>query len=549
LTQAVAGLALVVLVYVAFGAAARFGLINWDDTANFSENRHLEETGIAYLRWAWTHALLGVYQPLAWMFMGAEWRSTDGSATGLHFASLIFHAANAIVLWRLIAELLARASPAIGARRRVWGAWVAAALFAVHPLRTEVVAWASCQPYLPSALFFMLSVLAYLRAQGPNEDGAARRSWSRTLLPSFLFFVAALLCKAVAVSLPAFLLVLDVYPLARLGGERGWWGHGTRRVWTEKIPFFIVAAVGVAAAIWAKQEAGSLASMSDAGWISRIARSSYAIWFYLVKTVAPTSLRVLYATRGQVMRPVFLVAFVALVAAAVGVVRLRRRAPWLAAASAAYVVLLGANVGLVRIGTVLAADRYSYLATLPWWVLLGGLLVHLGDSKRLSRLPHALGFAALVALTLLSQRQTETWSDSVTLWRHATQLTPAPGGAFYNLGVALQDLKRVDEARDAFKTAVALDPEDANALTSLGTFALRDGNEIEGRDLLVRALASNPNQVFAHFNLGELLLEKGDPNGAIAHFQRCLEIQPSLVRARGRLDEAVAARSRGAAPP
>ncbi len=227
---------LVLLVVAAFSPCLRNDFVAWDDDKNFLNNPGYRGLGWVQLRWDWTSFQLGVYQPLAWMILGAESLLWGLRPWGYHLTSLILHALNTVVLLVLTLSLLSRCRPR---RERaepgssLLDAGLAVALFAVHPLRTEVVAWASCQPYLPCALFSMLTVLAYLRAL---PEGAPPRRGS--LVAAFCLFAAALLSKAVAVSLPAVLLILDVYPLRRLGGGPGrWFGPSVRGVWREKLPF------------------------------------------------------------------------------------------------------------------------------------------------------------------------------------------------------------------------------------------------------------------------------------------------------------------------
>src|SRR5262249_42631508 len=228
---------LVLLVVAAFLPVLGNDFVNWDDQVNFLGNPDFRGLGWPQVRWAWTTFLLGVYQPLAWLLLEAQYVVGGPDPRGYHLVSLLLHAANAVALYALTAALLARCRPHIflhGPWARALGAGLAPALFAVHPLRVEAVAWASCQPYLPCALFSMLAVLAYLRAV--DEGPSPRWGW---LAASLALAAAAMLSKAVALSLPAVLVILDVYPLRRLGGGPGrWLGPSARKVWLEKLPFF-----------------------------------------------------------------------------------------------------------------------------------------------------------------------------------------------------------------------------------------------------------------------------------------------------------------------
>jgi hypothetical protein len=206
-------------VIAAFAPIVNNGFVGWDDQPNFEENPAFRGLGWPQLHWAWTTRLLGVYQPLSWMLFEAEYALGGLNPRVYHLTSLILLVLNALVLDALVVALLIRCRPEQYRRHPVAvhaGAAAAAALFMAHPLRVEVVAWASCQPYLPCALFLMLAVLAYLRAHPP--EGPTRRGWA---LAALGLYVAAVLSKAVAVPLPLVFLILDVYPLRRLGWGRG----------------------------------------------------------------------------------------------------------------------------------------------------------------------------------------------------------------------------------------------------------------------------------------------------------------------------------------
>ncbi len=205
----------------------------------------------------------------------------------------------------------------------------------------------------------MLAVLAYLRAVG--EGPAPRRGW---LAGSLALTAAAMLCKAAAVGLPAVLLILDVYPLRRLGGGPGrWLGPAARRVWLEKLPFVALGLVFLGLAVAAKADAHSLA-WEDDGVATRIARACYSTWFYLVKSAIPRDIMALYPLPQQLDRyaPPFAASVLMTLAVSAGLFALRRRWPGLLAAWLSYLVLLAPSSGLVRIGPQLAADRYSYLS-------------------------------------------------------------------------------------------------------------------------------------------------------------------------------------------
>ena len=244
---------LALIVTYAFIPVLDNDFVSWDDHENFLNNPYFRGLGPAQVKWAWTTLWVGAYQPLAWLLFETQYVFCQLDPRGYHLTSLLFHVANAVVLYVLTVALLVRcrtdsclASP--------WtcslSACLATALFMVHPLRVEPVAWASCQPYLPCTLFSMLAVLAYLRA---FEMGPYPR-W-RWLAAAFALFVAALLSHALAVSLPAVLLILDVYPLGRLGhGPGQWFGASARRALLEKVPFVMTSLLFMVLAVVAKPD-------------------------------------------------------------------------------------------------------------------------------------------------------------------------------------------------------------------------------------------------------------------------------------------------------
>jgi len=275
-------------------------------------------------------------------------------------------------------------------------------------------------------------------------------------------FTCALLSKALTVALPDVLLVLDVYPLRRLGGAQGWRTPGARRVYAEKAPFVVLTAAAAVIALVAIVRLGNMAPLDRLSLSERVGVSAFSLTFYLWKTLLPVGLSPLYELPARVdlaaLRSLLSFAVIGLTSA-LGVV-LRHRAPWLAGALIVYVVTLLPVVGILQNGPQIAADRYTYLACLPWALLVGGAaalaLTRAWARGREAALALAVAAVLLVvALEALSVNQTGAWRDELTLWRHAVRVDPSNASAYNNLGAALLDAGRPDEAVDAFKKAVA----------------------------------------------------------------------------------------------
>jgi len=471
--------------------------LNWDDDRNFLENEAYRGLGWAQVCWAWSTYHLGVWQPLSWMLLGLEYAIGGLVPRTYHLTSLLLHSAVGVALYFLILAVLRRSQEdAVPTSGMKFAACVAAILFVAHPLRAEAVCWISCQPYLLASLLCVLAVLAYLRAHRPAE--ATAYGW---LAVCFVFFLAALASKAIAVSLPAILLILDAYPLGRIGGRAGWKSSETLRALAEKIPFFAVAVVVSRWAVAAKDFADSRAPLHDFDTATRLAQAAYGAWFYLLKSAAPLSLTAYY----RLTEDVHLANWRYGAAAALGLAAIvmlfasLRKRPGVAAAGAIYLVVLTPNLGLVQISQQLVADRYAYLAMIAPSVLLAALLVRQGDIPRSASVAGRamIGvsvMAAMVALVVLSRRQARTWLDSETLWR----------------------------------TVIAADADCSVGHCNLGEALAARGRFVEASRHLSRAIDLDAELAFAYTNLGAILCQARDFDEAIACGQKALSIRPGL---------------------
>ncbi len=575
-------LSLLLFVIAAFVPALDNGFVNWDDDENFLDNPFYRGLGLTHLEWAWTNVRLGVYQPLAWLLFEAQYVFWKLDPHGYHLTSVILHAANAVVLYFLTVTLLVRCQPDLWLKSPstcTLGAGLATALFTVHPLRVEAVAWVSCQPYLPCALFSMLSILAYLRA---FERGASpRRGW---LAAAFALFVAALLSHAVAVTLPAVLVILDVYPLRRFGdGPRRWFGPAARRVWREKIPFFLVSLVFMGVAVAARNSDGFLTEQPAAA--VRSASACYATWFYIQKTALPLDLVAVYPLPRVMdwLTPSFMLRIVGILGVTGGLFLLRRRWPGLLAAWLSYLVILAPNSGIIRSSGQVVADRYAYMATLGFVIALAACLCRVAQTSARPRpaagVIIALGLAALPGLILMTRDQCRTWHDTKTLWTHALtcwagsnpkahcnlghylfrcgnieaakahyiealRLDPGDVDAHNNLGVALAHQGRYPEAAAQYAEASRLDPIDVAAHYNLGVALFRQGKDAEAATQYAEALRLNPRSVEAHYNLGVALSRQRKYAEAAAQYLEVLRLNPRVAGAHNSLGTDLASQGR-----
>jgi protein O-mannosyl-transferase len=502
--------------------------VSWDDGENLVANWQYRGLAWNQLRWMWTTVHMGHYLPLTWMTFGLDYLLWGMNPLGYHLTNLVLHSANAVVLYCVARRILALALPRAAAGHALAiSAGFAAVLFAIHPLRVESVAWATERRDVLSGLFYLLTVLAYLRAREGPED--RRRSYWL----SVALFGCAVLSKSIVVSLPVVLVILDVYPLRRLGGSVKWFSAEARRVYAEKIPFVVLSAGASVVAFRALSGLQNAVTLADLDVPSRLAVAAYGLSFYLWKTVVPLQLSPLYELPARVdpWAMPYLVCYTLVAGISAVAVAARRRCPGLLAAWLAFVVTLLPVLGFFQNGPQIAADRYTYLAGLASCVLVGGFLAStLRDTGQRTR--WFVGATAVAAtLGILTWQQVGVWRDSLTLWSHAVALNRESSFAQARLGDVLAAQGRYAEAVEHTRRAVLVRPSDAVAHANLGALLLQVGQPAEGIEELRRALSLKPGLASAEYNWGLALEREGKASEAVARFRRALQIDPDFAEA------------------
>src|SRR5256712_4597327 len=511
--------------------------VNWDDDKNLLKNPHYRGLGWSQLRWMWTAFHLGHYIPLTWMTFGLDYLLWGMNPLGYHLTSLLLHAANAVVFFFVVHRILTLAlpNPSENGDALAVSAGVAALVFAIHPLRVESVAWATERRDVLSGLFYLLTILLYLRA---SERGERGRGWYWGTVG---LFACALLSKAMAVSVPVVLLILDVYPLRRLGGSTGWWSEPARRVYVEKIPFVLLAAAASAIAVMAQLSVHVAASLDHLSMLARLAIAAYGVSFYLWRMVVPVNLSPLYELSPNLnpWAARFILSYGVVLAVTAIVLALRRQLPGLPAAWLAYIVVLLPVLGIVQSGPQIAADRYTYLAGLGWAILAGAGLLSCWRSSRRSKTgtpitwPIAgVAICAVAGLGVLTWNQAQIWHDSERLWTHALATYPQTSMAQNNLGAVLADQGKLAEAIEHYQRALQIRPENVEALNNLGVALARQGKLAEASDPFKQALQNRPDYAEAHTNWGVALAQPGKLAEASEQYEQALQLRPDIRAAR-----------------
>jgi protein O-mannosyl-transferase len=543
---------LLALVFVAsflpFLPALGQGFVQWDDDYNFEQNPMWRGLSGENLHWMFTTFYMGHYQPLSWLSFGIEHALWGVDPERMHLVNALLHALNATLVALLFVRLFSAQAGAAGplrARAVYLGAVAAALFFSMHPLRVESVAWATERRDVLSTCFLLLCVLAWLRTL---ESATSRGLWWGVTLACYAL---SLLSKAWGMTLPALLLVLDVYPLGRWGSSRSGGQRNLRglaRLALEKWPFVPLALASAYLASSAQASMQAAVTLEDQGILARLVQAAWGLAFYVRKTVFPSGLAPLYELEAQldVTRPQYLLAAAGVAVAAVALVLARKRWPAGLAAFAAYAIAVSPVLGLLQSGAQKAADRYSYLACIPLALLLGGLVARIGRDSRPGEpscgklgpaRPARLGALSAIALACLalgaaSYQQTKIWKDSETLWRRVIEVQPASYIAHHNLSVTLHIQGRLTEAIASEQRSIEVHPGKGNqdAYYHLGQLYQMQGKgelaEQTWRDSLAEDVA--PDHLPSLQELSRVLAARRDLAGVRALWERAVALRPAF---------------------
>ncbi len=512
------------------------GLVNWDDNANFLSNTQFQGFSRSHLHWMWTTHLMGRYIPITWMTLGLDYTIWKGKPFGYHLTNILWHAVNAALFYWLAFLLFERTLSGRARTRAVLmaGAAFAALFFSLHPLRVESVAWVTERRDVVSGAFFLLALLAYLKAFPPAPQPAdlqpaieRKYYWA-----CFGFFILAILSKEIVVTFPVLLLLLDFYPLRRLHGPPlRWLGPSFRWVWLEKIPFFVIGGLDSVMALYVGVSHHAAESLTELGLWPRIMITLYDLGFYLEKTLAPVGLSPLYPVlprKISLAATPFELILVIVAGITVMAILLTPRKPALLLVWIAYAVILLPVAGLFHNGAQIAADRYTYLACLGWALLAGAGLAlawaALGRSVATWGLAGA-AVAVLATLGWLTRDQIRFWRDSDSLWMHAISVEPSPT-AYQNLGASFLDEGDILGAMDQFRSAIAIQPNSAASHHGLGRVLLDLHRWDEATQEFRRAEQLMPDMAQAYNGMCHSLLMQGKTDDAVIQCQTAVRLDP-----------------------
>ena len=549
------GIGLVIATWSVYAGSLANDFISFDDPLYILDNTIVND-GLSWtnVKRAFSEFHSDNWHPLSWISHMIDSELFGLDPRGHHAVGVLLHSANALLLFAALLRLT-------GDR---WPSAFTAALFALHPLRVESVAWASERKDLLSGLFFLLTLLAY--------SGYARSPNMRRYLMVLAAFAAGLLAKPMLVSLPVVLLLLDFWPLGR--SDSLW---PTRRLALEKLPFFFLALASTGITFLAQARGGTIQSLEKIPLFERLANASVSVFVYLGQMVWPSDLAFFYPHPALVETKLWLpleiaggIAALAGIGITALVWRARRSHPYLVVGWLWYLVMLIPVVGIVQVGIQAHADRYTYLP------MIGiGIAVSWGLGSQLRRFSPwvaAVACLALATLASMSMMQVGVGRNSFHVYDHARKVTlnnyialhnlgadHAAAGAFdlaerhyrlalaarpdyeashNNLGVVLERQQRHDEALKHYREALRIRPDLPGAHVNLGSYYSDRGDTARALEHYRSAVTARPDDVLILTVLAGLEIEAGELDSAIATYQRALEVAPISAELHTRLADA-----------
>lgn len=524
--------ALVIIAVLPYYGIWDFEFISFDDPEYITDNQQVI-SGLSWesLRWAFTTNAVANWHPLTWIS-----HMLDVSLFGLnpgshHMVSVALHALNTVLLF----GFMTRASGCPGRSA------VLAALFAVHPLHVESVAWVSERKDVLSTFFMLLTLWSYLAY-------VKRPGWPRYLLV-FVLLALGLMTKPMLVTLPFVLLLLDAWPLRRLGLKPFEWRQALRLT-LEKLPLLGLAAVSSVITFIVQSEGGAVASVERVPLTLRLANAVVSYVEYIINMFAPSGLAVLYPFPSSIELWKPLGAAALITAITVIAIRTRHKLPYIGVGWFWYIGTLVPVIGIVQVGSQAMADRYTYIPLTGLFIIVvwGGYdLLARGSAKRAPLIVTALFL--ITALSAASWVQARYWRNSTALWAHAVNVTENNFRAHNKLGIQLAESGQAEKAMAHYRTAIRIQPGFAKAHNNLGNAIAAAGRPAEALQHFENAISVKPDYATAYNGMGSALDDLGQTDEAIASYEKALRLDPALPAAhnnlaaayhqQGKLDQAV----------
>jgi protein O-mannosyl-transferase len=506
---------LAAITWIVFGQTLRHQFINVDDVRYVLHNPEVTQgLTIEGITWAFTHFYASNWHPLTWLSHMLDCQLYGLDPAGHHLTNVLLHISTAALLFLVLRQMTAA----------LWRSAFVAAVFAVHPLHVESVAWVAERKDVLSGLFFVLTIAAYVRY--------VRRPWSPTRYGLVvLLFALGLMCKPMLITLPFVLLLLDYWPLNRVSTKRDrnhdfFWVP--RQLLFEKLPLLGLAAVSCLVTIFAQKAA--IQPLASFPFPLRVGNACIGSVAYLRQLFWPSDLAALYPFEVRDIAASAIVSLGLFAGISAGIFILRR--PYLVVGWLWYLIMLAPVIGIVQVGAQPRADRYTYLPHIGLYLLVVWTAADLCAGLRHRHLfLGGLSAVILAALALTARTQTSYWRNSQSLWTHTIACTSDNPIARTNLGEAFYAKRQMNEAIAQYQTSLRIYPRQSDAHSALGVALLEVGRADESLAHLLTAVDIDPNNAQAHYNLANTFVQMGQVKEALIHYDRALEIEPHNIEA------------------
>ncbi len=520
---------LAVVTIALYWPAMSHDFVNYDDNLFVTSNVHVQNgLTLKNIKWAFCNPVAANWHPLTVLSHMLDCQLFGLNPWGHHLTSVLLHAANTVLVFLLLRNLT-------GA---IWRSVLVAALFGLHPLRVESVAWVAERKDVLSTCFGLLALIFYVRyARRVTSDTCQVTRTNSTLSPvtrhpslfywlALFLFALGLMSKPMLVTWPFVMLLLDYWPLERFKHSSVW------RLVTEKIPFFVLAAGTSIVTFVVQKQTSALVMVEDLPLGARSGNALISYCRYLGELFWPRDLAVFYPHPGHWAVGQVVLAGGLILGMTVFFIMGRGRYPFLLMGWLWYCGTLVPVIGMVQVGEQAMADRYTYIPS------LGVLVVVIWGAYELTRrwryqvmALSVAGCAAIILCLGLTRQQLGYWKDSETLYRHALEVTENNYIVHNNLGNTLLEKDQIDEAMVHYQKAIQLKPGYADAHNNLANMLAKKGQFAEAIEHYQKALEIDPDYPDAHYNLGIALGEKGQLDEAMVHYQKAIQLKPDYADA------------------
>ncbi|RZB35316.1 MAG: hypothetical protein SRB1_01084 [Desulfobacteraceae bacterium Eth-SRB1] len=493
--------------------------ISFDDGSYITQNPYVQ-SGLTFesIKWAFTTFHASNWHPLTWLSHMLDIELYGLNSMGHHWTSLQIHLINTLLLFFILQYMT-------GA---IWKSAFVAALFALHPLHVESVAWVAERKDVLSTFFGMLTILAYIRYV-----------IKRDLFRYFLVFISlslGLMAKPMLVTMPFVMLLLDLWPLKRLNlplnQPAGSQNSNFIPLILEKIPFLVPVAISSILTLVA-QHSSALKTLESFPLQTRVANGLISYINYIVKTLWPLHLSVFYPHPGNNLPAWQIIGATLLIAAAIFLsIHTFKKYPYIIVGLFWFFITLFPVIGIIQVGDQAMADRYTYIPLIGIFIIFawgGSDIIKKWTDKKI--IPAIIAAAVILLLTMQSFLQTTHWKNSITLFENSIKVTENNWLAHNNLGIALFSEGKFDKAIYHYKKALNIRPDTVCAIKNLGIAMFDKGNLKVAFQYFNKALVINPEDWDAHYKLGAILEKQGKFNEAIRHFTEVIRINASYAPA------------------